>query len=61
MALAILPLVARAVSVSYYNHLSGPGATPADKELAQKLLIPGRLMYALLYDLPISTGVSLSR
>lgn len=48
MAVALIPLVGRAVSIILYNVLSGPNASPEATIVAQKLLLPARLCYALL-------------
>lgn len=48
MAIAIVPLVGRAISIGLYCVLSRPSATPEQTMLAMKLLLPGRLCYALL-------------
>ncbi|KAE9971310.1 hypothetical protein EG328_005728 [Venturia inaequalis] len=47
MAVALIPLVGRAVSIILYNVLSGPNASPEATIVAQKLLLPARLCYAL--------------
>jgi hypothetical protein len=48
MAIAVVPLVGRAVCIGLYSVLSGPNATPEQSVMAMKLLLPGRLCYALL-------------
>lgn len=48
MAVALVPLVGRAVSMSLYYVLTGLNASPEETVLAMKLLLPGRLCYALL-------------
>ena len=49
MAFASLPLLARAICVSFVTELTREGASISDLVLAAKLLVPARLSYALLY------------
>lgn len=57
MAIAVVPLIARAIAITFWGNLHGPGHTDSELARAQKLLIVARLGYAIfLWCLKMTIG-----